>query len=155
MLTELKKKKFKMQFSEVARCCRVNAGYGGGRGWEKRQLCSETTHAPFLGPSLPRDISSLFAMSLFPWSTFVFILDLTFTVFPVCHKGPPKGHGLPLGSLCYGLKPCLCAGEVLQCRSAVTQGRWGLWRTNRSPGLALCPTYLQHFLAQQCDPGRG
>lgn len=68
------------------------------------QLCSEATHTPFLGPSLPRDISSLFAMSLFPWSTFVFILDLTFTVFPVCHKGPPKGHGLPLGSLCYGLK---------------------------------------------------
>lgn len=34
-------------------------------------------------------------MSTFPWSTSVFILGLTFKIFPERHKGPPQGTTCP------------------------------------------------------------
>lgn len=91
---------------------------------------------PIPGPVSPRDPFSHGPFLLWFW-----VYPLTF--FPVCHRGPPKGHALPW-EVCYDSETfCLCAGDVFQACKVCYSGRR---RPLRARGTGTCspkPTYLQ------------
>lgn len=105
------------------------------------------------------DLTSLFAVSLFPWSIFVFILDLTFKFFQCVTRDLPRGMSYPREVRAVILKP-LRAGDVSES-SAMEQPVKSAAAQAEGPG---APTgtstcFLSPFaaegLAQEHAPGLG
>lgn len=85
------------RFSSQLPFAELTPGSGGRAGG---QLCREL-RTLFLALLSPCDLSSFPVClgQLFPWSIFILILGLTFTICPVCHRAPPKGH-VPAWEVC-------------------------------------------------------